>query len=269
MSADELKIRSDLYEALARQQFSLHYQPQIEVATGHFLGVESLIRWQHPKLGWISPAQFIPIAEQTGLIINIGYWVLTQACTQYQNWMRQGIPPFKLSVNLSARQLQQPDLVERIRQILLATGMEPRYLELEITESYKLFDLNTAIATLKNLHQLGIKIAIDDFGIGYSSLSFLKTFPVNTLKIDKSFLEDLITTSKSWIVLQNIIELGHKLNLKIVAEGVENDEQFNTLKKMKCDCIQGYFISRPLNLEEITQFFHQKQKVFQNAIAIS
>ncbi len=266
MSADELTIQADLYKALARQEFSLHYQPQIEVATGHFLGLESLIRWQHPKLGWISPTHFIPIAEKNGLIINIGYWVLNQACTQYQNWMSQGIAPFKLSVNLSARQLQQPDLVERIRGILQATGMEPSYLELEITESYKFFDLNTAINTLKDLHQLGIKIAIDDFGIGYSSLSFLKNFPIHTLKIDKSFLENLVITSKNWILLQNIIELGHKLNLRIVAEGVENDEQFNILKKMRCDCVQGYLISRPLDLENITRYFHKKQEVFNNFI---
>lgn len=266
ISADELTLQADLYEALARQEFSLHYQPQIEVATGRFLGVESLIRWQHPKFGWISPAQFIPIAEKNGLIINIGYWVLMQACTQYQNWMRQGISPFKLSVNLSARQLQQPDLVERIRGILQTTGMDASYLELEITESYKLLDLKAAINTLKDLHQLGIKIAIDDFGIGYSSLSFLKNFPIHTLKIDKSFLENLVITGKNWILLQNIIELGHQLNLKIVAEGVENNEQFNILKKMNCDSIQGYFISRPLDLEGITRYFNRKPEALNNGI---
>ncbi|BFM39986.1 hypothetical protein OLK001_19120 [Synechocystis sp. LKSZ1] len=260
----------ELSRALDSEQFTLDYQPQVDLETGQFLGVESLVRWHHPHLGRVSPADFIPIAEETGLIVPLGYWILREACRQYQCWQASGIPAFKLSVNLSIRQLQEPNLVEQIRLILSETAMNPANLELEITESFMMTDTDSAINTLIQLKELGLKMAIDDFGTGYSSLATLKNLPVHTLKIDKSFLDDLAVTNKNWVILNSIIDLGHRLRLKIVAEGVESHEQMSILKIMNCDYVQGYFISRPLNLEGINHYlgrfladqsFHQEMLI--------
>jgi EAL domain-containing protein (putative c-di-GMP-specific phosphodiesterase class I) len=247
----------ELSQALERDELFLDYQPQIDLETGQLLGVESLVRWHHPRLGRISPADFIPIAEETGLIIPMGYWILRRACQQYQQWQSLAIAPFKLSVNLSLCQLKDPNLVAVIRSILIETEINPDYLELEITESFMVADISDAIATLTELRELGIQIAIDDFGTGYSSLSSLKNLPIQTLKIDKSFLDDLLVTNKNQVILQSIIELGHRLKLKIIAEGIENEEQLKILKAMSCDCGQGYFLSRPLHLEALIHYFRQ------------
>ncbi len=249
----------ELCQALENQALSLSYQPQIHLGTGELLGVETLLRWQHPQLGMISPADFIPIAEKTGLIVPIGYWVLRQSCRQYQQWQREGIPPFKLSVNLSLRQLQEPDLVAQIKAILQETDMNPQYLALEITESLMFYEPEKAIARLNQLKHLGIQIEIDDFGVGYSSLSYLKDLPVQTLKIDKSFLDNLLGTKKNQVILHSIIELGHRLALNIIAEGIENQEQLTLLRQMNCDYGQGYFFSRPLDFPAITHYFHQQR----------
>lgn len=248
----------ELCQALENQDFSLSYQPQIHLATGELLGVETLLRWQHPKLGMISPADFIPIAEKTGLIVPIGYWVLRQSCQQYQQWQREGIAPFKLSVNLSLRQLQEPDLVSQVKAILQETGMNPQSLALEITETLMFQEPDKAIARLHQLKQLGIQIAIDDFGVGYSSLSYLKDLPVQTLKIDKSFLDNLLGIKKNQVILHSIIELGHRLALNIIAEGIENQEQLTLLQQMNCDYGQGYFFRRPLEFSAITHYFHHQ-----------
>ena len=248
----------ELCQALETQALSLSYQPQIHLETGELLGVETLLRWQHPQLGTISPADFIPIAEKTGLIVPIGYWVLRQSCWQYQQWQREGIPPFKLSVNLSLRQLQEPDLVTQIQAILQETGMNPRYLALEITESLMFYEPEKAISRLHQLKKLGIQMAIDDFGVGYSSLSYLKDLPVQTLKIDKSFLDNLLGIRKNQVILHSIIELGHRLALNIIAEGIENQEQLTLLRQMNCDYGQGYFFSRPLDSPAITHYFQQQ-----------
>jgi hypothetical protein len=247
----------ELTESLDRDELFLDYQPQIDLETGQLLGVESLVHWHHPRLGRIAPADFIPIAEETGLIIPMGYWILRRACQQYKHWQSLGIAPFKLSVNLSLCQLKDPDLVPVIRLILIETEINPDYLELEITESFMVSDVSSAIATLTELRGLGIQIAIDDFGTGYSSLSSLKNLPIQTLKIDKSFLDDLSVTNKNQVILQSIIELGHRLKLKIIAEGIENEDQLKILKAMSCDCGQGYFLSRPLHLEALIHYFRQ------------
>jgi EAL domain-containing protein (putative c-di-GMP-specific phosphodiesterase class I) len=244
----------ELRWALDSEQFTLDYQPQVDLESGQLLGLECLIRWHHPHFGQVSPADFIPIAEETGLIIPLGNWILREACRQYQHWQASGLPPFKLSVNLSIRQLQEPNLVEQIRLILSETAMNPANLELEITESFMMTDTETALEALMQLKQLGLQIAIDDFGTGYSSLATLKNLPVQTLKIDKSFLDDLAVTNKNWVILQSIIDLGHRLKLTIIAEGVESLEQMTILKIMNCDSGQGYFISRPLNLEGINHY---------------
>jgi EAL domain-containing protein (putative c-di-GMP-specific phosphodiesterase class I) len=245
----------DMVQALEQDDFFLNYQPQINLSTGQLLGVETLIRWQHPQLGLISPATFIPIAEKNGLIVPMGYWVLKQSCQQYQKWCALGITPFKISVNLSQRQLQEENLIPRIQTILHETQMNPQALTLEVTESLMYKDPEQVIARLTRLKQLGIKIAIDDFGVGYSSLSYLKDLPLHTLKIDKSFIDDLFTTEKDQVILQSIIELGHRLNLDIIAEGIEVPEQLDLLREMKCDYGQGYLFSRPLGLTDMTQYF--------------
>ena len=247
----------ELSQALERDELLLDYQPQIDLETGQLLGVESLVRWHHPRLGRISPADFIPIAEETGLIVPMGYWILRRACQQYQQWQSLAIAPFKLSVNLSLCQLKDPNLVAVIRSILIETEINPYHLELEITESFMVSDIPAAIATLTELRKLGIQIAIDDFGTGYSSLSSLKNLPIQTLKIDKSFLDDLLVTNKNQVILQSIIELGHRLKLKIIAEGIESEGQLKILKAMNCDCGQGYFLSRPLHLEALIHYFRQ------------
>lgn len=247
----------ELSQALERDELFLDYQPQIDLETGQLLGVESLVRWHHPRIGRISPADFIPIAEETGLIIPMGYWILRRACQQYQHWQSLGIAPFKLSVNLSLRQLKDPNLVPTIHSILRETQINPHCLELEITESFMVSDISSAIATLTELRALGIRIAIDDFGTGYSSLSSLKNLPIQTLKIDKSFLDDLLVINKNQVILQSIIELGHRLKLQIIAEGIENEGQLKILKAMNCDCGQGYFLSRPLHLEALTDYFRR------------
>lgn len=245
----------EMAHCLEQNKFHLHYQPQVDIKTGALLGVETLIRWHHPHLGFISPAEFIPIAEQTGLIVPMGYWVLQQSCLQYQRWLSQGIPPFKLSVNLSLRQLQEANLVTEIQSIVTQTQISCQQITLEVTESLMLYEPGETINRLNQLNEMGIQIAIDDFGVGYSSLSYLKDLPLQTLKIDKSFLDDLLTREKNQVILQSIIELGHRLNLKIVAEGVESVEQLAMLKSMDCDYGQGYLFSRPLTDQDTTTFF--------------
>lgn len=247
----------DMAQSLEQDRFHLNYQPQIEIKTGNLLGVETLIRWNHPRLGLISPADFIPIAEKTGLIVPMGYWVLEQSCLQYKKWRASGIPPFKLSVNLSLRQLQEDNLIPQVKKILQETQMNPQELSLEVTESLMLQEPGQAINRLNQLNDLGLAIAIDDFGVGYSSLSYLKDLPLHTLKIDKCFLDDLLTKEKNQVILQSIIELGHRLTLKIIAEGVESQEQLDMLNDMDCDYGQGYLFSRPLGLKETTAFFQK------------
>ncbi len=253
-------------QALEQDKFHLNYQPQIEIKTGNLLGVETLIRWNHPRLGFISPAEFIPIAEKTGLIVPIGYWVLKQSCLQYKKWIAIGIPPFKLSVNLSLRQLQESNLIQQVKKILQETQMDPQELTLEVTESLMLQEPGQVINRLNQLNELGLKIAIDDFGVGYSSLSYLKDLPLHTLKIDKSFLDELLTKEKNQIILQSIIELGHRLALKIVAEGVESEKQLDMLNTMDCDYGQGYLFSRPLGLDDATTFFQNSSFVEQSSL---
>ncbi|MBE9197067.1 EAL domain-containing protein [Synechocystis salina LEGE 00031] len=245
----------EMAHSLEQNKFHLHYQPQVDIKTGALLGVETLIRWHHPRLGLISPAEFIPIAEQTGLIVPMGYWVLQQSCLQYQRWLSQGIPPFKLSVNLSLRQLQETNLVTEIKNIVSQTKINCQQITLEVTESLMLCEPGETIHHLNQLNDMGIQIAIDDFGVGYSSLSYLKDLPLQTLKIDKSFLDDLLTREKNQVILQTIIELGHRLGLKIIAEGVESSEQLAVLKSMDCDYGQGYLFSRPLTDQDATALF--------------
>lgn len=254
-----LTLESDLRQALSRGEFRLHYQPQISSKTGTIIGMEALIRWQHPIRGIVPPANFVPLAEDIGLIASIGEWVLREACRQNRAWQAQGLPPVTVAVNLSALQFLQHNLPDKIQEILDETGLEPRYLELELTESTFMQDAEHTIATLHTLKAMGLQLAIDDFGTGYSSLSYLKRFPIDKLKIDQSFVRELASDPDDAAIARTIIRMGHSLRLEVIAEGVETVEQLAFMKKEGCDQIQGYFFSKPLTPDELGQFMLQNE----------
>jgi len=256
-ASELLTMENNLHQALEREEFVLHYQPQINIATGKITGMEALVRWQHPEFGLVSPATFIPLAEQTGLIVPIGEWALWTACTQNKAWQDAGLPKLRMAVNLSARQLQQSNLIEIVEQILSETGLEPEYLELEVTESVTMQNLDLAKTVITNLYNMGIQLSIDDFGTGYSSLSYLKLFPFQTLKIDRSFVRDLNTNPKDAAIITVIIALGKELNLRLIAEGVETEEQKDLLRCLQCEEMQGYLFSRPLPAKGATELLQQ------------
>lgn len=243
---ERLSLEADLRKALAKGEFLLHYQPQIDVKTNQLIGLEALLRWQHPQLGWIPPSIFIPIAEESGLICEIGDWVLESACRQMQTWKAAGLPPVRIAVNLSAQQFQQPDLVQSILRTLQVTQVDPNYLEVEITESAAMKDIDFTISTLQQLREIGIRLAIDDFGTGYSSLSALKHFPLHILKIDQSFVRDAVDSSHDAAIVKAVVALGKGLGLEVLAEGVETQEQLDFLRTIQCDSSQGFFLYRPM-----------------------
>jgi len=252
---DRLKLERELREALLRNEFILFYQPQVDSKNGTIVGMEALIRWQHPHQGLIAPDRFISVAEETGLIIPVGKWVLQEACKQTKLLHTSGVPPIRISVNLSARQLEDPGLVQMVDQILKETDLEPALLDLEITESMLMSDMNRVIKTLEKLSTRGITISVDDFGTGHSSLAYLKRFPISTLKIDRSFICDIPGNKNDVSITKAIIKMAYALGLKTVAEGVETKEQFNFLKKYKCNVIQGYYFSKPIAFNEIVKLF--------------
>jgi len=243
---EKFQLQTDLRRAIGRSEFILLYQPQVELRTGRVFAVEALIRWNHPTMGVIPPIKFIPLAEACGLIVPIGDWVLHEACRQNKAWQDAGLPSVNVSVNISARQFREKDLVSRVVRALQISGLDGQFLELELTESLIMQDVEAAVATMKELQGLGVQLSIDDFGTGYSSLSSLKTFPVARLKIDKSFINDLGTNENDNAVASAVISLGQKLKLKVIAEGVETDEQVAFLRDNNCDEMQGYHFSRPL-----------------------
>ena len=258
---ERLVLENNLYRSLERQEFQLHYQPQVDLQTGEIVGMEALIRWQSRDSGFISPSVFIPIAEEMGLISSIGEWVLWTACAQNRDWQSLGLPPIRIGVNLSALQFQQKNLVQVIAQVLESTQLEPCYLELEITESIAMQNIASTIAVLRTLRDMGIQIAIDDFGTGYSSLSSLKHFPLDKLKVDQSFIHDLVTDSSDAAIIKALVALGHGLNLEVIAEGVETEEQLSFLRSVQCDAMQGYLLSRPLPAQEATNLFINKTRL--------
>jgi diguanylate cyclase (GGDEF)-like protein/PAS domain S-box-containing protein len=239
-------------------QFRLLYQPKVDLASGRVFGVEALIRWQHPDQGMIAPQRFIGLAEESGLIVQIGAWVLRTACRQAQAWRAAGLPPITMSVNVSARQFEEALLVERVREALRASGLDPRALELEVTESLLMRDLPKAVARMRELKAMDVSLSIDDFGTGYSSLSALKSFPISRLKIDKSFVSELADNPDDQAIALAVISLGHRLNLRVIAEGVETDEQRAFLRENDCDEMQGYLFSPPVPAERIAELLaHQ------------
>ena len=246
----KMYLENELRKALENNEFILYYQPQFNLDTGKIVGVEALIRWQHPELGLISPLEFIPLAEETGLIIPIGEWVVKTACKQNKSWQEAGFPSIYVAVNVSAYQFQQNNFVENIKQVLKETKLDPQYLELEMTESI-MQNIEQLTVVLNELKNIGIKLSLDDFGTGYSSLSVLKHLPIDTLKIDKSFVDDIIIDLNAAPIVKTIIAMAGNLKLNVIAEGVENKEQVDFLKQNKCNVGQGYFFSRPLPAEDI------------------
>jgi EAL domain-containing protein (putative c-di-GMP-specific phosphodiesterase class I) len=243
--------------ALTGQEFVLHYQPQLDLHTGAILGVEALIRWRHPTLGLLPPARFVPLAEETGLITGIGAWVIDEACRQAEAWRKEGMPPIRMSVNVSARQFRERGLTAVVAAALNDSGLNPHQLELELTESMIMQDIDQALCTMEELEQLGVQLSIDDFGTGYSSLAALKTFPVGRLKIDMSFIKGLPDDEDDRTVAAAVISLGQKLKLRVIAEGVETAEQADFLRRNSCDEMQGYHLSKPIPPDEFAAFLRQ------------
>lgn len=248
------ELEHNLRQAMAREEFYLVFQPQVDQETGRVLGAEALLRWQHSEKGMISPGQFIPLAEESGLIVPIGHWVLRTACEQNKAWQLAGYPPMRIAVNLSARQFQQPDFYEMVAQVLRETDLDPRYLELELTESLLMADAVAAAETLRALRGLGVGIAIDDFGTGYSSLSYLKTFPIDRIKIAQEFVLDINRDPGDAAIVETIIAMAHGLGLDIVAEGVETEAQLEFLRSRRCQVMQGYYFGRPMPAENFIEY---------------
>ncbi len=258
MVHERLSLENSLHRALELEQFVVCYQPQVEISSGQITGMEALVRWMHPQLGLIDPGKFIPVAEDTGLIVPIGEWVLRRACAQNREWHDSGFTQVRVAVNISGRQFMQPDLVVKIAEILEVTGMEPRFLELEITESVAMHDVEFTTAILSELNDMGIRIAIDDFGTGYSSLNYLKRFPISTLKIDGMFLRDIPDNRDNAAIVNTIIVLGHNMGMDIIAEGVELQEQLDFLRRRNCTKIQGFLCSKPVPASETKVLLQKK-----------
>jgi diguanylate cyclase (GGDEF)-like protein/PAS domain S-box-containing protein len=248
-----IRLENLLHQALAKEEFLLHYQPQVNINNGHIQGIEALIRWQNPELGMVSPASFIKLAERNGLIVPIGEWVLRTACAQSKLWQSQGLPTLRVSVNISSVQLQQPNLPFSIAEILEETQLEPNLLELEINATSLMQNVEYSRHILKQLHNLGVRICIDDFASGFSSLNYLKKLPFHTLKIDQSFIQDLSNDPQDLAIISALVSLGRGFNLRVVAEGVETEQQIELLRSLHCEQMQGYWFSRPLNAEDTTK----------------
>ncbi|MDQ0215864.1 diguanylate cyclase (GGDEF)-like protein/PAS domain S-box-containing protein [Oikeobacillus pervagus] len=257
---ENIILENDLRHAIERNELVLYYQPQVNSHTGKIFGVEALIRWGHSEKGMISPEKFIPIAEESGLIVPIGKWVLEQACQQMKEWHNEGLPLIRVSVNLSLRQFFQDDLIDTVANALKTSGLDPKFLELEITESMTM-NVDRTIIMLKKLKNLGVRIAIDDFGTGYSSLSYLHQFPIDQLKIDQSFIRNLQIDSQNEAIVETIISMAHHLRLELIAEGVETKDQMEFLHQFQCNGIQGFLISKPLPAEELAQLIKSSDSI--------
>ena len=260
-SSDRIALQSSLRHALERQELLVYYQPHVSLKTGQIVGAEALVRWQHPERGLVSPDKFIPIAEETGLIVPIGEWVLRTACQQTKIWQDDGFSALRIAVNLSSRQFSQIDLRHQLVSILIETGLDPKYIELELTESMLVQNTDVAIRRLNALKSLGVEIAIDDFGTGYSSLSYLQQFPFDILKIDRCFIRNITENPSNYAITKAIIEMAKTLKLKLVAEGVETESELAFVCQNQCDGMQGYFFSRPLPTHEFEQLLHSNKRL--------
>ena len=251
-------LENALRHAVEREDFTVHYQPKVDIASGRICALEALLRWERPDYGPVSPAVFVPILERLGLIVPVGRWVIEQVCQQIAEWQRGAIGAVEVSVNVSGHQLIEGDLIADIARTLAQTGVEPHWLEVELTEGSLMENTQHTIASLQRLHAMGVKISIDDFGTGYSSLAYLRRFPIDTLKIDIAFIREVTTNPQDAAITRTIIELAHSLNLRVVAEGVETQAQLAFLKEAGCDQIQGYLFSRPLPVETLERLLLER-----------
>ncbi|WP_415035696.1 putative bifunctional diguanylate cyclase/phosphodiesterase [Azonexus sp.] len=261
MAIDRLDMEGNLRRALERDELLVYYQPLVSLESGEIVGAEALARWNHPRIGMIQPGEFIPLAEDTGLIIPLGQMLLRQVCCDLAHWQNEKLPPLRVAINLSARQFRQDDLVSNIRSILESTQIDGSHLTFELTESMVMHDVENTLITLRELKQLGAMIALDDFGTGYSSLSYLKRFPIDTLKIDRSFVRDIHQDQDDAAIAHAVIAMAHKLGIKVVAEGVECQKQLDLLREFACDNMQGYFFSRPIPSAEFSLMLKQGHKL--------
>jgi len=257
-TADEINLVSMLRRAVDRNELVCYYQPQVDIASGRPVAVEALVRWEHPEHGLVSPYRFVRLAEETGLIVPIGEWVLKTACAEAKAWQLAGMPEMKVSVNLSARQFRDSQLIRKIAAVLAATGLPPRLLELEITESVIMSHTDHTIGVLQRLAELGVRVSVDDFGTGYSSLAYLKRFPVHKLKIDHAFVREIPSNKEDAAIVQAIITLARTLQLRVIAEGVETDDQLKYLASVGCHEYQGFVYSRPLPARELVELVRKQ-----------
>jgi diguanylate cyclase (GGDEF)-like protein len=271
LANERLALEHSLRRALERNELVLHYQPKVGLDDGTLSGAEALVRWQHPEWGLIAPERFIPIAEETGLIVEIGEWVIRTACRQNRAWQDAGLPPVILSVNLSARQFRQDHLVKLLKEILDETGVKPEHLEMELTESLLMHNAKAAIAILRGMKSIGVKLSLDDFGTGYSSLNCLSRLPIDALKIDKSFVQHIGDQEHGddRILVQAIISLGHSLNLRVIAEGVETAAQLQFLEDHRCDEVQGFYFGKPMPADEFTRFLMERRSGWKRPVTAS
>jgi EAL domain-containing protein (putative c-di-GMP-specific phosphodiesterase class I) len=246
---DRVRLESELRQALKRGEFVVHYQPEVNTENGQIVGMEALVRWRHPERGLLYPDEFIPLAEETGLILPLGEWVLRTACAQNGAFQKAGLPPVRVGVNLSSRQFQDARLVSMVSQVLKETGLDPCYLDLEITEGTAMRDVEFAVKMLGELRGMGVHISIDDFGTGYSSLAYMKRLPVDSVKIDGSFVSDAPTDPDDAAIVEAIVALGRTLNLRVIAEGVETSDQLALLRERRCGEAQGHLFSKPVPAE--------------------
>ncbi|MBE0621499.1 MAG: EAL domain-containing protein [Burkholderiales bacterium] len=255
------RFETELHGALQRDEFLLHYQPKASCKSGRIIGVEALIRWQHPGRGLVAPGEFIPLLEQSELIVPVGEWVLRTACKQTRAWHEAGLGQIGVAVNLSGRQLEMENLFTVVKAALDDSGLEPGYLELELTESYLVQNPEKAIATLSRLKAIGVSVSVDDFGTGYSSLAYLKRFPLDVLKVDRSFIQDIVADSNDAAITRAVIAMAHSLKLDVVAEGVETEAQLGLLIANNCDAIQGYYFSRPVGADTLAQMLREDRRL--------
>ncbi|WNR45531.1 putative bifunctional diguanylate cyclase/phosphodiesterase [Paenibacillus roseipurpureus] len=256
--ANQIQMETDLRKAITHNQLLLYYQPRLELSTDRIICLEALVRWNHPQFGMIPPTDFISLAEESGLILPLGEWVLREACLQKARWLAEDKLDYQIAVNISPCQFQDEAFADKAIQIIEQTGINPAYLEFEITESSIMQNMEKTVAVLEKLCAKGISISIDDFGIGYSSLNYLKEFPIHCLKIDRSFVKNIQSNSNDWAITHAIIHLGHALNIQVVAEGVEEIGQLDILKETTCTTIQGFLLSPPISAQEIELTFHEK-----------
>jgi EAL domain-containing protein (putative c-di-GMP-specific phosphodiesterase class I) len=250
-SSRELSVTKALPAAVEQEEFVLHYQPQYDTVSWQIRGFEALLRWNHPELGLVSPVEFIPAAEKSGIIVQLGEWVIREACRKNKEIHAQGFTRSVISVNISALQLKDVKFADSVKQILRETGLEGKYLEIELTESAMIQNFDTSEAILNELRDTGVRIALDDFGTGYSSLSYLKKLPIQNVKIDRSFVQNLCSEPKGKVIVESIVAMVHKLGLGVVAEGIETEEQLDFVKSFGCECVQGYLLSKPLPEAEL------------------